>query len=101
MEPSEASDAVEALGKDVLEEASDELEGFEVDMTVLAGVAFTVRPSQTAIGKKCHGSVSRRGLEHVATQIAQGVFAGSGLGAVDDPTLLPDLAQDVLVGIRT
>ena len=52
MEPAEATDAMEACGQDVLEEAAEEFEGFQIDVDPLAGGGVAIGPAQSARGEE-------------------------------------------------
>ena len=70
MEPAEAADAMETERQDMLEEAADELEGLEVDMTPGAGAAVAERPTQSALGQELELPVAGGGFEDVTAQVA-------------------------------
>jgi hypothetical protein len=89
---------MEARGQDVLEEAADEFEGFEVEVAPLARLTFTVRPADATVGQEVEGAVGGGGLEDVAAEIAQGIFARANRLEIDDPALLPDFGGECFPG---
>ena len=82
-------------GQDVLEEAAEELEGFEVDVLPGAGAAVAEGPAQPSIGQELEWAIAGGGFEHVAAEVAQSVLAAAGGGAVNDPALLPHFGREV------
>jgi putative addiction module component (TIGR02574 family) len=99
MEPAETTYAVEALGEDVLEEAANQFEGFQIDVLPVAGVAVPVAPAHAAIWKQGQIPVASGGLEDVAAQVLEGGLAGTGAQAVNDPALLPNPAGQGIEGV--
>ncbi len=65
VQPAEATHAMEAAGEHVLEEAAEELEGFQVNMAPGAGGAVAEGPAQAATGQELELAVAGGGLEHV------------------------------------
>jgi hypothetical protein len=61
---------VEAGGQDVLEEAADELEGFQFDMSPGTGAAVAKRPAQPPVRQELELAVAGGGLEHIAAEVA-------------------------------
>ncbi len=59
----------------MLEETADKFERFQIEVAPLAGLALTVRPADAAVGQEVEGAVGGGGLEDVAAEITQGVFA--------------------------
>jgi len=96
MQPAEAPHAVKARRQHVLEEPTDELEGLQIDGSPLSGVAVAVGPAETAVGEEREDAIAGRGLEDVATEVAQGILPRTGLGTVDDPPLFPNLRRYVV-----
>jgi len=79
VKPAEAADAMKAGGQDVLEEAADQLEGFQVQVLFTARGAVAVTPAHPAtclpkprrrqVGEQREVAVAGSGLEDVAVQI--------------------------------
>jgi hypothetical protein len=86
MPPAEATDAMEARGQDVLEEAAEELEGFQIDVGPLAGGAAAIRPTQSAVGQEGQAPIAGGGLEDVT-----GVGAGQ---EGEEPEVVGEAIQD-------
>lgn len=90
VQPTEAADAMEAGGQDVLEEATDEFVRLQVEVLPATRGALPIAPAHPAIGEQREVAVAGGGLEDVAAQVTESVFAGTGGLAVDDPALLPE-----------
>src|ERR1035441_6404461 len=90
---------MEAAGQDVLEEATEELEGLQVDRLPGAGAAVAKGPAQSSIGQELELAVAGGGLEHVTAEVAQRILAAAGGGAMNDPALLPHLGGEVGQGL--
>ena len=98
--PAEAADAMKAGGQDVLEEATDEFVGLQVEVLPATRSALPIAPAHPAtclpkprrrqVGEQREVAVAGGGLEDVAAQIAQGGLAGTGRLAMHDPALVPD-----------
>src|ERR1019366_10180097 len=82
---------MKAAGQHVLEEATEELEGLQVDGLPGAGAAVAKGPAQPSIGQELEVAVAGGGFEHVTAEVAQRVLAAAGGGAMNDPALLPHL----------
>jgi hypothetical protein len=98
MKPTEQTDAMETGGQDVLEEAAEEFERFQIEVTPLASLALTVRPADAAVGQEMEGAVGGGGLEDVTAEIAQSIFARTHRLEIDDPTLLPGFGGECFPG---
>jgi hypothetical protein len=99
VQPTEAADAVEVGGQDVLEEAAKELEGMEVDVPPGASAALTERPAEPAIGQALEWAVAGGGLEDVAAEVWEGFVTAAHSRAMDDPALLPHLRRQFREGL--
>ncbi len=99
MEPAEEANAVEILRENVLEEAADQFERFEVEVAALAGGAVAVRPAEAAVGEEGQGAVGRGGLEDVTAQILEGGLSGTDGMDVDDPALFPEASRECGQGV--
>src|SRR5664279_156171 len=86
---------MEAARQHVLEEATEELERLKVDLPPGAGATVAKGPAQSSIGQELELAVAGGGFEHVAAEVAQGVLAATGGGAVNDPALLPHLGREL------
>src|ERR1035438_10322316 len=86
---------MEATRQHMLEEAPEELEGLKIDRLPGAGATVAKGPAQPSIGQELEWAVAGGGFEHVAAEVAQGVLAAAGRGAVNDPALLPHLGREV------
>src|ERR1035441_6299604 len=95
MQPGEAAHAMKAARQHVLEEATEELEGLQVDLSPGAGAAVAKGPAQPPIGQELEWAVAGSGFEHVTAEVAQSVLAAAGGGAVNDPALLPHFGREV------
>src|SRR5664279_690112 len=86
---------MEAARQHMLEEATEELEGLKVYRLPGAGPTVAKGPAQPSIGQKLELAVAGGGFEHVTAEVAQGVLAAAGGGAVNHPALLPHLGREV------
>jgi hypothetical protein len=95
-----AEDAVianfdESWGKNVLEEAANELLRVESAALELRGSAIFVREGDPAIFKLEDAIVANGDTKYIGSEILEGMLAGAnGLG-VDDPFFVPDLGIDL------
>jgi hypothetical protein len=62
---------MEAARQHVLEEATEELEGLQVDGLPGAGATVAKRPAQPSIGQELEVAVASGGFEHVTAEVAQ------------------------------
>ena len=93
VQPSEGAHAGEVARQGVLEEATHELEGLELDGCVLARLTVAITPEQPAVGQHRNEAIGRGRLEDVAGEIAQSVFAATGRLAADIPGALPHVGS--------
>lgn len=100
VQPSEGAHAGEVARQGVLQEATHELEGLDVDGCVLARLTVAIAPEQAAIGQHGNVAIGSRGLEDVAGEITQGVLAGTGRSAVHVPMAFPHLGWNLQEEIR-
>jgi hypothetical protein len=86
---------MKAARQHVLEEATEELKGLEVDVLPGAGAAVAKGPAQPPVGQEWEWAIAGGGFEHVTAEVAQSVLAAAGGGAVNHPALLPHLGREV------
>jgi len=91
MQPAESAHASEVAWQGVLEEAAHELQGLQLERSVLARFALTIIPAQAAIGQFRNVAIAGGGFEDVAREIAQGVLARTGALAAHVPRAFPHL----------
>ena len=91
MQPAEGAHAGKTGRQDVLQETAHPFERVQCDGGVPAPLAVAIRPADLAPGQQGHGAVVRGGLEDIAREIAQGIFAGARVLAADVPMTFPNL----------
>ena len=101
MKPTEEADAMETLREDVLEEAAEQFEGFQIQVSGLAGAAVAIGPTQASGGQEADATVGGGGLKDVTAEIAQGGLSGADGLNVHDPALFPDAGRQLGQCLRT
>jgi len=85
------TDLNEPVGKDVLEEATDELCGSDGAMLELISGGVFVRESDLALMQLAEAVVADGHAKDVRSEILEGCFTGADRLRVDDPFLFPSL----------
>ena len=101
MPQAEVPDLVNASGQDVLEEAADELAGFERHGPPRGVIHLLVTERDLAVFDGEDAAVGDGDTVNVPSQVAQDVIGALDAGfAVDHPVLSPDLGRDLDVRQR-
>src|SRR5947209_7168124 len=95
MQPPKAAHPMKAWWQNVLEEATKELEGFQLDMLPCSGGTLAKSPAQSPVGQQLELAVAGGGFEYVTAQVAQSSLAATHRGAMDHPALCPHFGRAI------
>jgi len=90
MKPCEESNPVKVLRQHMLKKAANEFKGFKVQMSVSAGIAASVVPSDPSVGEQGETAIGGCGLEDVSTEVFQCRLTCADGPQVNHPALFPD-----------